>query len=210
MALALNVHRLHGAPPRRPSCALGSPHSAMVEIPNPRWRTLTDRLKSNGRHSCFFSDGRKQDQARKALEDAFGGKKTELEKWNKEIKIREERGGGGASGRGGWFGGGGWFGWFGGEHFWEETQQASITIIVIVALCLLIAKGSIIFAVVFNSLLFALRGVRNSFSILTSHVFGKTAVIGHQSGAESDPTVSGVYQTQMSAKDRVISKWGTD
>lgn len=56
-----------------------------------------------------------------------------MEKWNKEIKKREERGGGGTSGRGGWFGGGGWFGWSGGEHFWEEAQQASITVIAIIA-----------------------------------------------------------------------------
>lgn len=77
---------------------------------------------------------RVQEQARKALESALGEKKTEFEKWSKEIEKREEKGGGGASGRGGWFGGGGWFGWFGGENFWEEAQQAILTIVGIVSL----------------------------------------------------------------------------
>ncbi|KAM0947012.1 hypothetical protein DsansV1_C08g0081611 [Dioscorea sansibarensis] len=203
MALTLNVHRLHGAPPQRCSPPLSSLHSATVETPNPRWNALKNRLKSNGRHSCFFSDGRKEDQARKALEDALGGKKTELEKWNKEIKMREERGGGGTSGRGGWFGGGGWYGWFGGEHFWEEAQQASITVIAIISLCLLIAKGNVLFAVVFNSLLFALRGLRSSFSFLTLCLFRKTTVIEQPSAVVSN-------QNQMSAKERVVRKWGMD
>lgn len=75
-----------------------------------------------------------QEQARKALENALGGKKTEFEKWNKEIKKREDMGGGGPPGRGGWFGGGGWFNSFGGEHFWEEAQQASLALIGIIFL----------------------------------------------------------------------------
>lgn len=33
-----------------------------------------------------------QEEARKALESALGGKKDEFEKWNKEIKKREEVG----------------------------------------------------------------------------------------------------------------------
>lgn len=72
-----------------------------------------------------------QDQARKALESALGGKKTEFEKWNKEIKKRESAGGGGSSG------GGGWFRWFGGsddDHYWHEAQQISLTLFGIVAM----------------------------------------------------------------------------
>ncbi|XP_039137784.1 uncharacterized protein LOC120275319 [Dioscorea cayenensis subsp. rotundata] len=203
MALTLNVHQLHGAPPRRLSPPLSSLHCAIIGTPNPQWSALKETLNSHGRHSCFFSDGRKEDRARKALEDALGGKKTELEKWNKEIKKREERGGGGTSGRGGWFGGGGWFGWSGGEHFWEEAQQASITVIAIIAVCLLIAKGNVMFAVVFNSLLFALRGLRNSFSFLPLRLFGKTSVIEQPNAAVSN-------QNQMSAKERVVRKWGMD
>lgn len=72
-----------------------------------------------------------QEQARKALESALGGKKTEFEKWNKEIKRRESAGGGGNSG------GGGWFRWFGGsndDNSWHEAQQISLTIFGIVAM----------------------------------------------------------------------------
>lgn len=79
-----------------------------------------------------------QEQARKALESALGGKKNEFEKWDQEIKKREESGGG--NGGGGWFGG---RGWFGGDHFWGEAQQIGITllaIILVVCFCLLIQK----------------------------------------------------------------------
>lgn len=73
-------------------------------------------------HHCL------QDQAKKALESALGGKKTEFEKWDKEIKKREEAGGGG-------YGGGGWWRrWFGGsdgEHFWHEAQQVALTLLVL-------------------------------------------------------------------------------
>ena len=70
-----------------------------------------------------------QDQARKALEGALGGKKTEFDKWNKEIEKRNA-GGGGKSGNGGWFGGGGggWFGWFNDENFRNEAKQAALTV----------------------------------------------------------------------------------
>lgn len=73
-----------------------------------------------------------QEQARKALESALGGKRNEFEKWDKEIKRREEAGGGCDAGGGGWFGSGGWFGWFSGDHFWQEAQQASLTMLGIV------------------------------------------------------------------------------
>ena len=75
-----------------------------------------------------------QEQARKALEGALGGKKSEFEKWNKEIKKREEAGGGGGSGGGGWFGWGGRFGWSAGDNFWSEAQQTLLAILGIVLL----------------------------------------------------------------------------
>lgn len=73
-----------------------------------------------------------QEEARKALESALGGKKDEFEKWNKEIKKREEVGGGGEAGGGGWFGWGGRFGWSNDDHFWQEAQQASLAILGII------------------------------------------------------------------------------
>lgn len=73
-----------------------------------------------------------QEEARKALESALGGKKDEFEKWNQEIKKREEVGGGGEAGGGGWFGWGGRFGWSNGDHFWQEAQQACLAILGII------------------------------------------------------------------------------
>lgn len=70
-----------------------------------------------------------QDQARKALEGALGGKRDEFEKWDKEIKKREEVGGGSSGGGGGWFGWGRRFGWSNGDDFWQEAQQASLAVL---------------------------------------------------------------------------------
>lgn len=74
-----------------------------------------------------------QEEARKALENALGGKKDEFEKWNKEIKKREDMGGGEAGG-GGWFGWGGRFGWSNDDHFWQEAQQASLALLGIIVM----------------------------------------------------------------------------
>ena len=73
-----------------------------------------------------------QEQARKALEGALGGKKNEFDKWNKEIKRREEASGSGDAGGGGWFGWGGRFGWNNDDNFWQEAQQTSLTVLGIV------------------------------------------------------------------------------
>lgn len=88
-----------------------------------------------------------QEQARKALESALGGKKTEFEKWNKEIKRREEAGGGDNAGGGGWSGWGGRFGWSNGDHFWQEAQQASLAIlgIIVMVRCLLFLFEMVIY-----------------------------------------------------------------
>lgn len=71
-----------------------------------------------------------QDQARKALESALGGNKEKFEKWDQEIKKREEVGGGGGNGGGGgWFGWGGRFGWWNDDNFWQEAQQGSLAVL---------------------------------------------------------------------------------
>ncbi|GER44900.1 hypothetical protein STAS_21812 [Striga asiatica] len=97
------------------------------------WTSVLRSVKCNGRFTCLFSNNRKQEEALKALESALDGKKTEFEKWDKEIKKREEASGGGDSGGGGWFGwggsnGGGWDG----DRFWQETQQAGLAILGII------------------------------------------------------------------------------
>ncbi|XP_058105270.1 uncharacterized protein LOC131248814 [Magnolia sinica] len=175
--------------------------------PNPKWQNLQHELKIRSRFSCLFADNRRQEQARKALESALGGKKSEFEKWNKEIKKREEVGGGGNAGGGGWFGGGGRFGGSNGEHFWKEAQQASLAVIGIILVYLLIAKGNIMLAVVFNSLLFVLRRARSGFTFITSHMSGKLP----QSSAVSYDSISTADETKMSlAKESVVRKWGID
>ena len=74
------------------------------------------------------------EQAKKALESALGGNKEKFEKWNQEIKKREEVGGGGGAGGGGWFGWGGRFGWSHGDNFWQEAQQTILTLLGIIVL----------------------------------------------------------------------------
>ncbi|KAI3907365.1 hypothetical protein MKW98_010715 [Papaver atlanticum] len=173
---------------------------------NIKWTSLQVKLNYRSRFSCFFSsNNRKEDQARKALEGALGGKKMEFEKWNKEIQKREEIGGGDDGG-----GGGGWFG-FGGsndDHFWQEAQQAGLAILGIILMYLVIAKGEVMLAVVFNPLLYALRGTRNGFTYITSRVLGKIYRGSSVDASDNVPKES-VY-AQLSAKESVIGKWGSD
>ncbi|KAL8260277.1 hypothetical protein R6Q59_028230 [Mikania micrantha] len=162
------------------------------------WSFLPRHLKSNGKVCCLFSDNRSKDQAKKALESALGGKKTEFEKWDKEIKKREEAGGGG--------GGGWWRRWFGGsdgEHFWHEAQQVSLTLLALALAFLLLAKGDVLFAVLLNPLLFALRGPRNGFRYISSKIRGQI------SPATSNVPKQDSY-ARSSAKQSVASKWAGD
>ncbi|KAL3850931.1 hypothetical protein ACJIZ3_012813 [Penstemon smallii] len=166
------------------------------------WTSLQHSLKCNGKFSCLFSDNRKQEQARKALESALGGKKTEFEKWDKEIKNREESGGGGNSGRGGWFG---WGGWSDDDRFWQEAQQASLAILGILIVYLIVAKGDVMLAVIFNPLLFALRGTRTTLTFFTSKIMNRIYPSrGNFGTPQEEVTVS------VSAKDRVVGKWGSN
>ncbi|KAF8410811.1 hypothetical protein HHK36_003348 [Tetracentron sinense] len=172
---------------------------------NPKWASLQQKLKCRGRYSCLFSDNRKEEQARKSLESALGGKREEFEKWNKEIQKREEVGGGGDAG------GGGWFGWFGGPHddnFWQEAQQASLAILGIIFMYLVIAKGEVMLAVIFNPLLFALRGTRNGFTFITSRMLRKFSPASSSVDFGSEPREE-VYK-RVSAKDSVVRKWGSN
>ncbi|KAK1426558.1 hypothetical protein QVD17_15234 [Tagetes erecta] len=161
------------------------------------WSSLQRDLKSNGKVYCLFSDNRSKDQAKKALESALGGKKTEFEKWDKEIKKREEAGGGGGGG-GGW-----WRRWFGGsdgEHFWNEAQQVGLTLLAIVVAFLILAKGDVLFAVLLKPLLFALRGPRNGLRYISSKIRGQ------ESPSASKPE----SYARSSAKESVASKWASD
>ncbi|XP_038881277.1 uncharacterized protein LOC120072833 [Benincasa hispida] len=166
------------------------------------WALLQSNLKCNGRFSCLFPDNRREEQARKALESALGGKKNEFEKWNNEIKKREEMGGGGSGGRGGWFGSGRWFGWSD-DQFWPEAQQTSLAVLGIIVMYLIVAKGELLLAVVFNPLLYALRGTRNGLTFVTSKILRNTS-------ASNYAEVEDISNKEVSAKERVAKKWGSD
>ncbi|RAL49538.1 unnamed protein product [Cuscuta campestris] len=161
------------------------------------WSCRQHKMNCRFRFSCLFNgNNNKEEQARKALENALGGKRADYEKWDKEIKRREEANGGGNSG-----GGGGWFRWFGGsdgDHFWRESQQAILTILAIIAVYLVVAKGEVMLAIVFNPLLFTLRGARDRVSYVISRAVNKV------SPKTSQPNSSHV----SSAKESVMRKWG--
>ncbi|CAI9086888.1 OLC1v1020811C2 [Oldenlandia corymbosa var. corymbosa] len=186
----------------RDSVSAGAnPHGSQLS-----WDSLQSSLNCNSRFYCLFSDNRKQEQARKALESALGGKKTEFEKWDKEIKRREEAGGGGDIGGGGWFGR--WSRWFGdGDHFWQEAQQIGLTILGIVTVFLIVAKGDVMLAVVLNPLLLSLRKTRDGLTFLTSLV---TKKINPASSFNLSKVQEEEVSTHVSARQSVVKKWGSD
>ncbi|OMO76942.1 hypothetical protein CCACVL1_15301 [Corchorus capsularis] len=208
MAQVLNLNPLASSYLTRPQLHVFQSLSAAGNLNVDRnWSSLLQNLKRNGRFSCRFSNNRREEQARKALESALGGKKDEFEKWNKEIKRREEAGGGDDAGGGGWFGWGGRFGWSNDDHFWQEAQQASLAILGIIVMYLIIAKGEVMLAVIFNPLLYALRGTRNGLTYLTTKLLGKRYADG-----PTEPYKMSTKEAYglVSAKERVLKKWGSD
>ncbi|CAA7059063.1 unnamed protein product [Microthlaspi erraticum] len=175
--------------------------------PNSVFSLRTANTKSKGRVSCLFSGNQREEQARKALESALDGKKHEFDKWDQEIKKRQESGGGnggnGGGGGGGWFGGGG--GWFSGDHFWKEAQQITITLLAILVVYLLVAKGEVMAALVLNPLLNALRGTRQGLTSLSSKLLGRKVSVDHSEEPWKKEGFSNV-----SAKESVVRKWGSD
>lgn len=196
----VNTNPLNSSYSTRPQSHRLHFSNALTGSQTQSWTSLLLKLKCNAKFSCLFSDNRREEQARKALESALGGKKNEFEKWDKEIKRREEAGGGGDAGGGGWFGWGGRFGWSNGDHFWQETQQTSLAVLGIIIMYLIVAKGEVMLAVFFNPLLYALRGMRNAFTLITSRFLQKASPSGPKNK---------VYSL-LSAKERVLRKWGSD
>ncbi|CAH9130778.1 unnamed protein product [Cuscuta epithymum] len=167
---------------------------------------LQNKLKCRCRFSCLFNGNNKQEQARKALENALDGKITDYEKWDKEIKRREEANGGGNSGGGGWFR---WPGGSDGDDFWKEAPQAFLTALVLVAMYLVAVKCDMMLAVVLSPLLFTFRGARDGVTSVSSQVMKGVNVI--QTTPEANSVTSKYEEpSQASAKDSVVSKWGSD
>lgn len=71
---------------------------------------------------------------------------------------------------------------------------------------LLLAKGNVLFNVVSNSLLFMLRRFRDWFTYVLSHFPQKSPV----PLSVSEPQSVNKSSRPMSAKERVVSKWGMD
>lgn len=167
-----------------------------------------------GRVYCLFSGGdnrKKQDEARKALENALG-KKAEFDKWGVEIE-RRQRGypRDPAACGGGWSGGGSWFRRLTGGGFWDAAKQTVLTILGIIAAFFLIANFNILVASVINSLLLVLRQIRRILSFIAYCVFQGALV--ERSGPKSSTlglsNVAGVpvkEKAGMSAKERVVRK----
>lgn len=201
-----------GHPSSSKSLAVGSflpqsinlTHRRCLQETNHSWNSLQRHIKSDGRIYCLFSDNRSKDQAKKALESALGGKKTEFEKWDKEIKKREEAGGGG-NGGGGW-----WRRWFGGsdgEHFWHEAQLVSLTLLALAFMFLILAKGDVLFAAILNPLLFTLRGPRNALRYISTKIRRK---VFPSTSTKSDNIPAQKLYARHSAKDSVVSKWASE
>lgn len=210
MAQVLSLRVSTAAPPQYHRTTSSLTRPALLTSPSSvagrSFRSFQHKLQCNGRFFCLFSDNRKQDEARKALESALGGKKPEFEKWNREIKRREEAGGGDNSGGGGWFN---WRRWFGGSddgHFWQEAQQAILAILGIIVMYLIVAKGDVILAVIFNPLLFTLRGARNGFTLVTSQIMRKVYPASQDNFGTSSPEE---VPSRVSAKENVARKWGS-
>ncbi|XP_058753609.1 uncharacterized protein LOC131626791 [Vicia villosa] len=210
MAGLVNL-RIGGGPSSVLSTSRRSQFPKQLDSVDQKWSRLHHKLNINARFTCLFSDNKREDQARKALEGALSGKKVEFEKWDKEIKRREEVGGGGGGGTsgggGGWFGWGRWFGWSNDDNFWHEAKQASLTILGIVLIYLLVAKGDLILASIINPLLYGLRGVRNGFGLTTSGVLKNTSN-GNQ--PDFDGSLKKEDYKSASAKESVVRKWGSD
>lgn len=67
---------------------------------------------------------------------------------------------------------------------------------------LIVAKGDVLLAVIFNPLLFALRGTRSVFAFLTSKITNQN---GQNFGTPQEEVV-----VHVSAKERVVGKWGSN
>ncbi|XP_025801206.1 uncharacterized protein LOC112880686 [Panicum hallii] len=173
-----------------------------------------------GRAYCLFSGGdnrKKQDEARKALENALGQKKAEFDKWDVEIERRRQRRrpGGPAAGGGGWSGGGRWFRWLTSGDFWDAAKQIVLTILGIISAFFLIANFNVLVAAVINSLLLVLRTIRRTLSFIAHCVFQDALVErpGPKSSTLHNSNVAAVpvkERAGMSVTERVIKKWGTD
>ncbi|CAI5471246.1 unnamed protein product [Closterium sp. Yama58-4] len=199
--------------------AISTPHSPSLLVRKPRVVcSLGPEIEKSGFGFNAVTRGRrpstacradKKDAARKALEDALSGKKDLLNKWDAEIKRREE-GGGGGEGRGrGWGGGGGGGGGDGDgvsggwDERWEETKQVLFAIGGILGIYLLFTQGLRIVAFLINCILFVLRGFKGPRSQQQEIYTPRAAT----AGAAAD---GGDVGEAGKREESVRQKWGGD
>lgn len=72
---------------------------------------------------------------------------------------------------------------------------------------LIVTKGDVMLAVIFNPLLFTLRGVRNGFTFVTSQIMRKVYPASQDSFGTISPEE---VPSRVSAKETVARKWGSD
>lgn len=71
---------------------------------------------------------------------------------------------------------------------------------------LIVAKGDVILAVIFNPLLFTLRGARNGFTLVTSQIMRKVYPASQDNFGTLSPEE---VPSRVSAKENVARKWGS-
>nr|VDC86979.1 unnamed protein product [Brassica oleracea] len=104
--------------------------------------------------------------------------------------------------------GGGGGGWFSGDHFWNEAQQITITLLAILLVYMIVAKGEVMAAFVLNPLLYALRGTREGLTSLSSKLTG--GKVSKVNGDDSEEMWKKDGFSEVSAKESVVRKWGSD
>lgn len=146
------------------------------------------------------------------MEDALLHKKIEFEIGSRRQRRRP---GGPTTGGGGWSGGG-WFRRLTGGGFWDAAKQIVLTILGIFTVFFLIANFNVLVAAIINTLLLVLRQIRRILSFIGHCVFQGSTLVetsGPKSSALGSSNAAGVSVKEragVSAKERVLRKWGMD
>ncbi|CAM0953150.1 unnamed protein product [Alopecurus aequalis] len=160
---------------------------------------------------CVFSGA---GSGRRKQESVLGLHKTGFERWG-VVETETRRHGGPCPAAGGGGGGGGWFGWFSGGGFWDAAKQTVLTILGIIAAIFLIANFNVLVGAAVSPLLLVLRQIRRAIT------FASYCVSRSMSAPTSKPKSTHVVNSEVapvpvkgrvgvSARERVVSKWGSD
>ncbi|KAG2333621.1 hypothetical protein Bca52824_004801 [Brassica carinata] len=160
---------------------------------NSAFSLRTSITKSKPRFSCLFSGGNNQRELVNHWKALLAGRRTSLTSGTKRSRKGKNLVVGGGGG-----------GWFSGDHFWNEAQQITITLLAILLVYMIVAKGEVMAAFVLNPLLYALRGTREGLTSLSSKLTG--GKVSKVNGDDSEE----MWKKDVSAKESVVRKWGSD